>query len=97
MATFDFEILCGHSSLAAAGHKELFSWLTHPLLRVSALDSCGTSWTSFIFKDTGSNASACFGASYGNGIWFGSVLIYAVMWASCINIHIDLFIVYFTL
>ena len=53
MATVDFEALCGHSSLAAAGHKELFSWLTHPSLRVSAFDSCGASWTSLFSKILG--------------------------------------------
>ena len=97
LANVDFEVLCGHSSLAAADHKELFSWLTHQPLRVSALDSCGASRTSFLFKDTWSNASACFSASYGNGMLFGSVFIYFVMWAFSINIHFDVFIFYFTL
>ena len=92
LTTVDFEVLCGHSSLAAAGHKQLFSWLTHPPLRIFALGIFGASWTSFLFKDTRSNAPARFGASYGSGVWFGSVLIHVVMWASCISIFIYLFI-----
>jgi hypothetical protein len=84
LAAVDFEVLCGHSS-AAAGHKELLFWLTNPPLRVSVLDSCGASWTTFLFKDTGSNATTRFDASYGSEIWFGSILTHAVMWASNIT------------